>query len=202
MNFHPSSSWMHRKPSALSLSWWNKIHVQLEMGYVNETEMNVLTRELLLLSCSKEKREKEREVSWIQTLSKNPMKTREQSLREFWERVSEWELSVRAQNSPLGLYLKGECLGTMARSSTQWSLAVGERWHGAIARWGRPTLGFDRPPWGAPGWHPWPRCSPTALCFEELGARPNFVSKDVQNYFSKDFNALKYFWIFVKTKKC
>ena len=42
---------------------WNKKHVQLETGYVNETEMNVLTRELLLLSCSKEMRERERERS-------------------------------------------------------------------------------------------------------------------------------------------
>ena len=33
-----------------------KKHVQLETGYVNETGMNVLTRELLLLSCSKEMR--------------------------------------------------------------------------------------------------------------------------------------------------
>jgi hypothetical protein len=57
--------------------------VQLKTGYVSEIEFNVLTRELLLLSCSKEKREKEREVSWIQILSKNPMKTREQSLRKF-----------------------------------------------------------------------------------------------------------------------
>ena len=29
--------------------------------------------------------------------------------------------------------------------------------------------------------------------FEILGARPNFASKDVQNYFSKDFHARKYF---------
>ena len=33
-------------------------HVQLETGYVSETEMNVLTHELLLLSCSKEMRER------------------------------------------------------------------------------------------------------------------------------------------------
>ena len=33
-------------------------HVQLETGYVSETELNVLTRELLLLSCSKEMRER------------------------------------------------------------------------------------------------------------------------------------------------
>ena len=32
--------------------------VQLETGYVSETERNVLTRELLLLSCSKEMRKR------------------------------------------------------------------------------------------------------------------------------------------------
>ena len=32
--------------------------VQLEMGYVSETELNDLTRELLLLYCSKEMRER------------------------------------------------------------------------------------------------------------------------------------------------
>ena len=32
--------------------------VQLETGYVSENELNVLTRELLLLSCSKEMRER------------------------------------------------------------------------------------------------------------------------------------------------
>ena len=33
-------------------------HMQLEMGYVSETEINVLTCELLLLSCNKEMRER------------------------------------------------------------------------------------------------------------------------------------------------
>jgi len=37
-------------------------HVQLKMGYVSETELNVLTRGLLLLSCSKEMRERERSL--------------------------------------------------------------------------------------------------------------------------------------------
>ena len=37
--------------------------VQLETGYVSETELYVLTRELLLLSCSKEMREREKERS-------------------------------------------------------------------------------------------------------------------------------------------
>ena len=40
-----------------------------------------------------------------------------------------------------------------------------------------------------------------AISFEILGARPNFASKDVQNYFSKNFHARKYFWIFVKNRK-
>ena len=55
-------------------------HVQLETGYVSETEMNVLTRELLLLSCGKEMRERGLLNS---NLEQNPMKTRERSLREF-----------------------------------------------------------------------------------------------------------------------
>ena len=33
-------------------------HVKLETGYVSETKINVLTRELLLVSCSKEMRER------------------------------------------------------------------------------------------------------------------------------------------------
>ena len=33
-------------------------HVQLETGYVTETKSNALTRELLLLSCSKEMRKR------------------------------------------------------------------------------------------------------------------------------------------------
>ena len=36
--------------------------VQLETGYVSETELNVLTRELLLLSCSKEMRERSLDI--------------------------------------------------------------------------------------------------------------------------------------------
>ena len=57
----------------------------------------------------------------------------------------------------------------------------------------------------APLWAHWltPRAQglPTAINFEILGARSNFASKDVRIYFSKDFNARKYFWIFVKNGK-
>ena len=45
--FHPMPFMMEQK------------QVQLEMGYVSETELNVLTHELLLLSCSKEMRKRE-----------------------------------------------------------------------------------------------------------------------------------------------
>ena len=44
--FHPMPFKMEQK------------HAQLETGYVSETELNVLTCELLLLSCSKEMRER------------------------------------------------------------------------------------------------------------------------------------------------
>ena len=54
-------------------------HVQLQTGYVSETELNVLTRELLLLSCGKEMRERFLEIK----SSKNPMKPQEQNLRDF-----------------------------------------------------------------------------------------------------------------------
>jgi hypothetical protein len=40
-----------------------------------------------------------------------------------------------------------------------------------------------------------------AINFENLGARQNFVSKDVQNYFSKDYDAQKYFWNFYEKRK-
>ena len=87
-------------------------HVQLETGYVSETELNVLTRELLLLSCSKEMRE------WGLLKSNLEQKSNENPRAKFervWEGVSEWELSVRAQHPLLGLYLKSRSTGTTAR---------------------------------------------------------------------------------------
>ena len=57
-------------------------------------------------------------------------------------------------------------------------------------------------PYGPTDRQPGPMGSLTAISFEILDARPNFASKDVHNYFSKDFHARKYFWIFVKAKKC
>ena len=44
--FHPVLFMMEQK------------RMQVETGYVSETELNVLTRELLLLACSKEMRER------------------------------------------------------------------------------------------------------------------------------------------------
>ena len=39
-------------------------HVQLETDYVSETKLNALTRELLLLSCSEEMRERSLEFKF------------------------------------------------------------------------------------------------------------------------------------------
>ena len=51
-------------------------HVQLETGYISETEMNILPRELFLLecelSCSKEMRERFLEIKFEQTSNENP----------------------------------------------------------------------------------------------------------------------------------
>jgi hypothetical protein len=58
-------------------------------------------------------------------------KSNENSRAKFeriWERVSEWELSVRAQHPPLGLYLKGEWPGTVGRSQAQRLVTVGKGW--------------------------------------------------------------------------
>ena len=55
-------------------------HVQLKTGYVSETELNVLTRELLLLSCSKEMRERG-------LLKSNLEQKSNENLRAKFERV-------------------------------------------------------------------------------------------------------------------
>ena len=172
--------------------------VQLKTGCVSETKLNALTRELLLLSCSKEMRERRLLKSNLEQKSNENPKAK---FERVWEGVSEWEFSVRAQNSPLGLYLKSSSPGTTARRWTQRSLAIGKRWQGAIARWGRPTLGFGRQPCGPTGWQPGPRGSLTAISFEILGARPIFALKDVQNYFSKDFHAQIFFGFLWKEEK-
>jgi len=47
----------------------------------------------------------------------------------------------------------------------------------------------------------WPTALLTVICILSFGAGQTFLRKDVQIYFSKDFNARKYFWIFVKIEK-
>ena len=168
------------------------------MDYISETEMNVLTRELLLLSCSKEMRERGLLKSNLEQKSNENPRAK---FERVWEGVSEWELSVRAQNSLLGLYLKREWPGTVGRSWAQRLVAVGKSWKSVVGRWGRPTQWLGRPHPGPTGWQPGPSCSPTVINFEHLGARPNFVSNDVQIYFSKDFNAQKIFLDFHKNRK-
>ena len=59
--------------------------MQLETGYVSETELNVLTHELLLLSCSKEMIERERDLlnsNLEQKSNENPRAKFERVLRE------------------------------------------------------------------------------------------------------------------------
>ena len=86
-----------RKPSALCLSWRNKN--KCNSKWVTLVKPNWM---LLAVSCSfflaTKKWESEREASWNQILSKNPMKTREQSLREF-ERVWVRELNTHPSTS-------------------------------------------------------------------------------------------------------
>ena len=108
---------------------------------------------------------------------------------------------MRAQNSPLGLYLKREWPGTVGRSWAQRLVAVGKSWKSVVGRWGRPTQGFGQRPYGPSGWQPAPRCYLMVINFEHLGARPNFASKDFQKYISKDFNAQKIFLDFYKNRK-
>ena len=69
-NFRPMPFMMEQK------------QVQLEMGYVSG-KMKALTRELFLLECELSCSKEIRERGFLKSnLSKNPMKTREQSLRE------------------------------------------------------------------------------------------------------------------------
>ena len=56
------------------------------------------------------------------------------------------------------------------------------------------------PRW-APYWQPGPTALLTVKNFLNFGAGQTLLRNDVQIYFSKDFNARKYFWIFVKNRK-
>ena len=84
------------------------------------------------------------------------------------------------------------------------STTASDRWKRlgplAVGR-GRPTLGFGRTLGGPPYWQPGPTGLLTVICFLNFGAGQTLLQNDVQIYFPKDFNAPKYFWIFVKTKK-
>ena len=64
--------------------------MQLKTGYVSETELNVLTYELLLLSCSKEMRERERSLeikSWAKIQRKSESKVWQSLRGSEWMRV-------------------------------------------------------------------------------------------------------------------
>ena len=98
---------------------------QLGSGYVSEIKMKLLP-ECCSSKCVGNLAAKkwERVCSCNQTWAKIQWKLES----KVWEGVSEWELSVRAQNSPLGLYLKGEWPGTIGRDQPQQLVTVGEGW--------------------------------------------------------------------------
>jgi hypothetical protein len=98
MKFHPSFSWTCRKPSALCPSWLDETNTynSKRVTLVKPKWTFLTTRCFFLeceLSCSKEMSEK---VFLKSTSSKNPLKTREQSLREF--EGSEW-MRVECESS-------------------------------------------------------------------------------------------------------
>ena len=174
MNFHLSSSWMRQKPSSLCLSWWRK-HVQLETGYVSETELNVLTRELLLLACSKEMRERSLEFkSWAKIQWKPESKVWE-SLRE-----SEW-MRVECESSkltPQPLF-KGRMAGH--RWERPGSTAS-DRWKrlGPLAVGRGPADPRVRPnPRWPPCWQPGPTALLTVKKILNFGAGQTLLRKDV-----------------------
>ena len=66
---------------------------------------------------------------------------------------------------------------------------------------GQPTLRYGRTVGGLPCWQPGPTALLMVMYFLNFGAGQTLIRKDVQIYFSKDFDARKYFWIFVKNRK-
>ena len=121
---------------------------------------------------------------------------------KVWEGVSEWELSVRAQHPPFGLYLKGEWPGTTARSWRQRLLAVGKRWQGVANRWGRPTQGFGRPPMWALWLTARAQVLPNGNKLWTLGCRAKLCLERSSKVFFKGFQCSEnIFGFFVKTEK-
>ena len=178
-------------------------HIQLETGYVSETEMNVLTRELLLLSCSKEIRERGLLNSNLEQKSnKNPRAKFERVLRG-----SEW-MRVECESSkltPRPLF-KGIMAGHGRRRPAS---TASDRWRrmGPLAVGKGPVDPRVRP-------NPrWPtlltaraHCSSNGHMLFKLWCWPNFASKRFSNkYFFQRISMLrKYFFGFFykKKKKC
>ena len=194
-----SSSWMRRKPSALCLSWWNK-------DKCNSKRVMLVKPNWMFLpvSCSffLAAKKWEREVSWIQILSKDPMKTREQSLREFErEWVNEswvWELKL----TPRPLF-KGRMAGHHWERPGS---TASDRWKklGPLAVGRGPADPRVRP---NPRWAPLltarAHCPSNGHKLFRLWCRPNFASKRCSNLFFKGFSCLEIFLDFWKNmEKC
>ena len=175
--FHPMPFKMEQK------------HVQLEMGYVSETELNVLTHELLLLSCSKEMRERSLEFkSWAKIQWKPESKVWE-SLRE-----SEW-MRVECESStpiPRPLF-KGRMAGHRWEKP---GTTASDRWKrlGPLAVGRGPADARVRPN------HRWAtlliaraHCPSNGQKLLKLCCRPNFASKRCSNLFFKGFSCSEIF---------
>ena len=164
------------------------------MGYVSEIEMNVLTRELLLLSCSKEMRERSLEFkSWAKIQWKPESKVWESLRGSEWMRV-ECESSKLTPRPLFKERLAGhhwEKPGTTAsdRWKKLWPLAVGRGpadprvWPNH--RWA--TLLTARA-----------HCPSNSKKLFELWCRPNFASKRCSNLFFKGLSCSEIFLDFCR----
>ena len=163
MNFHPSSYWMRRKPSALCLSWWNKTNTyNSKTGYVSEIEMNVLTRELFLLFLQqRNERERFLEIKFWAKIQLKPES-------KVWEslRGSEW-MRVECESSTL----TPRPLFKERMSRHRWkgqASTASDRWRRmgplAVGRESTDPRVRPNPSW-APCWHPGPTALLTVMCF-------------------------------------
>ena len=142
----------------------------------------------------------EREVSWNQIWAKIQWKPES----KVWEslRGSEW-MRVECESSkltPRPLF-KGRVAGHHWRR--QASMAS-DRWRRvgplAVGKGPANPRVWPNPRW-APCWQPGPTALLMVMCFLNFGAGQTLLRKDVQIYFSKDFHARKYFWVFCEKMK-
>ena len=181
---------MCRRPSILCLSWWNKNKCNSKWVTLVKPKWMFLPMSCSFFLAAKKW---EREVSWNQIWAKIQWKPES----KVWEslRESEW-MRVECESStptPRPLF-KERMAGHRWRRQAS---TASDRWRkvGPLAVGKGPADPRVRP-------NPrWPTALLTVICILSFGAGQTFLRKDVQIYFSKDFNARKYFWIFYKKKK-